>query len=102
MTDTYHNLEVQIPGPAAAGGWQGRPVWVEINLDGIAENVRRLKRWVGPGCQVMAVVKADAYGLGAIQVAQAARTGGAAWLAVACVDEGVQLREAGIDGPILI
>ena len=52
--------------PAAqAVAWPGRPVWAEIHLDAVAENVRRLKRWVGPGCAVMAVVKADAYGLGA-------------------------------------
>ena len=64
--------------------------------------MRRLKRWVGPGCAVMAVVKADAYGLGAIQVAEAARAGGATWLGVACVDEGVQLRDGGVLGPILV
>jgi alanine racemase len=57
---------------------------------------------VGPGCAVMAVVKADAYGLGAIQVAEAARAGGATWLGVACVDEGVALRAAGVLGPILV
>jgi alanine racemase len=77
-------------------------VWAEINLDAVSENVRRLKRWVGPGCAVMAVVKADAYGLGAVPIAEAARAGGATWLAVACVDEGVALREAGVPGPILV
>ena len=81
---------------AQAVAWPGRPGWAEIDLDAVTENVRRLKRWVGPGCAVMAVVKADAYGLGAAPVAEAARTGGATWLAVACVDEGVQLREAGM------
>jgi len=50
----------------------------------------------------MAVVKADGYGLGAAQIAAAARAGGASACAVACVDEGVQLREVGLDGPILV
>src|SRR5205823_2459525 len=51
---------------------------------------------------VMAVVKADAYGLGAPWVAAAAVEGGASWLAVACVDEGVELRRAGYSGPVLV
>src|SRR5947209_1823155 len=100
MMDTSHNLELTTPAPAV--DWQGRPAWAAINLDAIAENVRRMKRWVGPGCQVMAVVKGDAYGLGAIPVASAARAAGATWLGVACADEGVQLRDAGIGGPILV
>jgi alanine racemase len=100
MMDTSRNVEVSSAGPGVA--WQGRPVWAEINLDAVAENVRRIKRWVGPGCAVMAVVKADAYGLGAAAVAAAAKAGGATWLGVACVDEGVQLREAGLGGPILV
>jgi alanine racemase len=100
MVDTTHN---RTTAPLAQGvDWTGRPVWAEINLDAVSENVRRLKRWVGPGCAVMAVVKADAYGLGAAPIAEAARTGGATWLGVACVDEGVALREAGVPGPILV
>jgi alanine racemase len=75
---------------------------VEIDLSAVSDNVRAIKRWIGPHCNVMAVVKADGYGLGAIQMAGAALTGGATWLAVACVDEGVQLRNAGIKAPILV
>ncbi len=86
----------------AAPRWRGRPVWIEIDLDAVAENVRRIAAWVGPGTAVMAVVKADGYGLGAAQIGMAALAGGATWLAVASVDEGVQLREAGIDSPILV
>jgi alanine racemase len=100
MMDTTRSVEPVTPFQAAA--WQGRPVWAEINLDAVTENTRRIKRWIGPGCQVMAVVKADAYGLGAGPVAQAAKAGGATWLGVACVDEAVQLREAGVGGPILV
>src|SRR5207247_552837 len=68
----------------------------------IASNVRALRAVIGPRCQVMAVVKADGYGLGAQWVAAAALEGGASSLAVACVDEGIQLRRAGYGGPILI
>jgi alanine racemase len=57
---------------------------------------------VGPHCRIMAVVKADGYGLGAPWVASAAIEGGASWLAVACVDEGVELRRAGYGGPVLV
>src|SRR5438105_2242114 len=74
----------------------------KIDLSAIADNVRAVKAQVGPNCRVMAVVKADGYGLGAPWVAAAALEGGASWLAVAGVDEGVQLRRAGYGGPILV
>ena len=80
----------------------GRPVQAEIELSAIASNVRAVKNVVGPNCRVMAVVKADGYGLGAPWVAEAAIAGGASSLAVACVDEGVQIRRAGYSGPILV
>ncbi len=80
----------------------GRPVEVEVDLSAVTENVRAIKRWIGPGCNVMAVVKANGYGLGAVEIAQAALEGGATWLAVACVDEGVQLRLAGFACPVLV
>ena len=80
----------------------GRPVRATIDLSAIASNVRDVKRLVGPRCRVMAVVKADGYGLGAEWVAMTAIEGGASWLAVACVDEGIQLRRAGYAGPLLV
>ncbi len=82
--------------------WRGRPAWVEIDLDAVAENVRRVLAWVGPRTRVLAVVKADGYGLGAVQIGTAALAGGATWLGVAAVDEGVALRAAGISAPILV
>lgn len=82
-------------------GW-GRPVRAEIDLSAIASNVRAIKSVVGPRCRVMAVVKANGYGLGAPWVAAAALEGGASWLAVACVDEGIELRRAGYNVPILV
>ncbi len=78
-----------------------RPTRVEVDLEAIRHNVRHLAARAG-GAQVCAVVKADGYGHGAVPVARAAREAGASWLAVALVEEGRQLRDAGIDGPILL
>lgn len=79
-----------------------RPVWLEINLDNIGYNVRELKKLIAPGVKMMAVVKADGYGHGAIQIADAALKNGAEQLAVAILNEGLQLRKAGFGVPILI
>ncbi len=73
-----------------------------IDLGAIRRNVRVLRAMVGPVVGLMAVVKADAYGHGAAPVARACLAAGAAWLAVATVDEGVALRHAGIDAPTLV
>jgi alanine racemase len=78
-----------------------RPVWAEVDLGAIRANVRALRAAVAPA-RVLAVVKADAYGHGAIPVGRAALDAGAAWLGVALVEEGVALREAGIDAPVLV
>lgn len=76
-----------------------RATVVEIDLDAVRHNVRRL---TPPGSLVMAVVKSGAYGHGAVPVAKAALDGGATWLGVALVEEGLELREGGIDVPILV
>jgi len=78
-----------------------RPSWIEVDLDAIELNVRAIRRAVQPAV-VCAVVKADGYGHGDVPVAEAAIAGGAPLLAVALVSEGVHLREAGIDVPILV
>jgi len=78
-----------------------RPTWIEIDLGAVRENVAALAAAVAPA-KVCAVVKADGYGHGDVPVAEAAREGGAEWLAVALVTEGARLREAGIEGPILL
>ena len=78
-----------------------RPAWAEVNLDAIRHNVRALAELAHPS-EVLAVVKANGYGLGAEPVARAALEAGATRLGVALVDEGVALREAGIDAPILL
>ena len=78
-----------------------RPSWIEVDLDAIESNVRVIRAAISPAA-VCAVVKADGYGHGAVPAAHAAVAGGATWLAVALVSEGVQLREGGIDIPILV
>lgn len=76
--------------------------WVEIDLAALRHNVRQLVAHLNPKTALMAVVKADAYGHGAITVAQTALASGAQWLGVATVPEGMELRQAGITAPILI
>ena len=80
----------------------GRPLWAEVDLDAIAHNVRQVQRRIGPRSQVMGVVKANAYGHGAVAVARAALEAGATHLGVACVDEGAQLRKASLKAPIVV
>ena len=79
-----------------------RPTWAEVDLGAIVHNVEEIKRYIGTRCRLMAVVKADGYGYGAVPCARAALKGGAEYLAVATADEGVALREAGIMAPILV
>ncbi len=79
----------------------GRWAWAEIDLDAVANNVGVLREAVAPSA-VWAVVKADGYGHGAPEVARAALAAGAEGLCVALVAEGVALREAGVDAPILV
>jgi len=78
-----------------------RPVWAEVDLGAVRHNVARLAALARPG-QLCAVVKANGYGHGAVPVARAALEGGATWLGVALVEEGVELRDAGIEAPILV
>lgn len=76
--------------------------WTEIDLDAIATNVRALKRHVGEQVALMAVVKANGYGHGAVTVARTALLNGAEYLAVSSVSEALELTESGIKPPILI
>jgi alanine racemase len=77
-------------------------VWAEIDLKAIAHNVAELGRITQPESKLMAVVKSNGYGHGAIEVAKCALQNGAATLGVARIEEGIQIREAGIRAPILI
>jgi alanine racemase len=76
--------------------------WVEINQKAVQHNVQQIKALLSPKTQLMAVVKADAYGHGALTVAQVALQSGASWLGVATVPEGIELRTAGIQAPIMV
>jgi len=80
----------------------GIVTWAEIDLDAIAFNIRAFKRHVGEKVKLIAVVKANAYGHGAIPVAESALAAGAEMVAVHRMLEGVELRKAGIQAPILI
>ena len=79
-----------------------RWAWVEIDLSAIRHNVIEVKRKLARGCRLMAVVKADAYGHGAVECSKTSLSAGADQLAVATVPEAIELREAGITAPILV
>ena len=79
-----------------------RPTRIEINLHQIAENVRLIRKRVPMNARLMAVVKADGYGHGAVQVSRVALENGCDFLAVAIPEEGAALRESGIGAPILV
>ncbi|MBD2104370.1 alanine racemase [Leptolyngbya sp. FACHB-261] len=76
--------------------------WVEVDLNALEHNVRALRGLLKPSTELLAVVKADAYGHGAVTVSQSALAAGATWLGVATLPEGLELRAAGIPAPILL
>lgn len=78
-----------------------RPTWAEIDLDALASNFAVVRRQVGPESKVMAVVKSDAYGHGAVECARRLAHEGAEWFGVATPEEGIELRQSGITQPIL-
>jgi len=78
-----------------------RPSWVEVDLEAIASNVKAMKTMIG-AVALMAVVKSDAYGHGAVSVSRTALLNGAEYLAVGSMTEALELTEAGIDAPILV
>ncbi len=81
----------------------GKPLtYAEVDLGAIAHNIQTIKHHIGPNVALMAVVKANAYGHGAVEVARVALAHGAARLAVARIEEGIDLRAAGITAPILV
>ena len=86
--------------PTERSGPLGASAWVTVDLDAIRDNVAELDRRAGDA-QVMAVVKADAYGHGLVPSARAALAGGATWLGVAQLAEALRLRAAGVTAPIL-
>ncbi|WP_442604519.1 alanine racemase [Paenibacillus sp. KN14-4R] len=79
-----------------------RPTWVEISLDALQHNIQQFRQALSDDVRIMAVVKADAYGHGALEVAKEAARNGIDYLAVAFLDEALQLRQAGVKTPILV
>ncbi|MCC8170006.1 MAG: alanine racemase [Oscillospiraceae bacterium] len=79
-----------------------RRAWAEVDLDAITHNIQEIRKITNPNAQIMAVVKADAYGHGFLEVAKTLLENGADRLAVAVLQEGKQLRSRGVDVPILI
>lgn len=78
-----------------------RPTWAEIDLDALASNYQLIQKQVGPAIKVLAVVKANAYGHGALACARRLAQEGASWFGVALPEEGIELRDSGITQPIL-
>lgn len=79
-----------------------RPAWIEIDLTAVKSNIQHIQAQLGPAVDVIAVVKANGYGHGDVEVARAAIESGARGLAVALLEEAVKLRQAGIKVPILV
>jgi alanine racemase len=80
-----------------------RPAWVDVDLAALEHNLARIRGRLGSsGAQAMAVVKADAYGHGAVGVSRALEAAGVDWLGVALLEEGAEIRRAGVELPILV
>ena len=95
-------LRTSVQGKAECASILCQRAWVEVDQGALSHNVRQLRQLLTSPTQLMAVVKADAYGHGATLVARTALDAGAAGLCVATLQEGIQLREAGIEAPILL
>ncbi len=97
-------MRAPIEARLAAGSFSAlrRTAWLEIDLDAITGNLAVIRELVGPGVRVEPVVKADAYGHGAVPVARALEAAGADGLGVATFDEAVELRNSGVGLPILV
>ncbi len=79
-----------------------RPAWVDVDLEALEHNLAAIRRKLEGAAQTMAVVKADAYGHGAVGVGRVMAAAGVDWLGVALLEEGAELRRAGIEIPILV
>jgi alanine racemase len=88
---------VEIPSRVAT-----RPTWAEVSLTTLRQNFRTVVKHAGPGVTVCAVVKADAYGHGAVECSRALQSEGAKWLGVTSLDEAIPLRDADIQSRILL
>ena len=84
------------------GGLERQRAWVEVDTQRVTSNTRSIKRCLAPQTDLMAVVKADGYGHGAVPIAKAALAGGASCFGVATLAEGMELRQAGMGAPVLV
>ena len=75
---------------------------LEVDLDALVSNYNYYRHLVAPGTGIVAMVKASAYGTGAVEVAKTMQDAGAAYLAVAVIDEGIALRDAGVSMPVMV
>src|SRR5580698_7336975 len=83
--------------------FEGRPVWAEVSLIPIVHNLRVIRKHLSPkNPKILAVVKSNAYGVGAVPIAQKLQKAGTEWFGVTCANEGIELREAGIRKRILV
>ena len=83
------------------GGPSTSTKWAEVDVAALRDNARTLRDFAGNDCAVMAMVKANGYGHGALTAAGAALAGGATWLGVSSMVEAIELRRAGINAPVL-
>lgn len=79
-----------------------RPAWIEVNIDSILQNLKEIRMYIGKQRGIIGVIKGNAYGHGAVEVAKQIISAGVKYLAVATVDEGIELREHLIKVPILV
>ena len=76
--------------------------WAQVDLDALDHNIREIRSAIAPSAKLMCVIKADGYGHGAVPLAKESEAAGADWFAVSNLEEAQELREAGIQKPILI
>src|ERR1700719_124357 len=81
---------------------KGRPVWAEISFRAILHNLKVIRTHIGRERKILAVVKSNAYGLGAVPISKALQKAGTECFGVTCSDEAIELRDAGIRKPILV
>lgn len=79
-----------------------RPTWVEIDLSALRHNLLAIKKMAGPGVKIMGIIKADAYGHGDYEVGRVLLNHGVEMLGIAILEEGIQLRDKGIQAPLLL
>lgn len=94
--------QTQIDYSAALLPYERRWAWMEVDREAVRNNLKTMRKHIGPDTMIMTVVKADGYGHGAAEIAKVAVSAGSKYIGVASVSEGINLRQAGINAPIII